>query len=72
MRITACRQSFGPRSELRIPGQCPTYRDKSKGQSDSSGLDVYSGRPHSQDGFPEFVYVSELVFSPVIFRTKAS
>ena len=43
-----------------------------QGQSDTSGLLLYSGRPHSQDGFPEFVYVSAFVFSPVIFRTKAS
>src|ERR1017187_7906378 len=56
-------------------GESRTLADLSgqiQGQSDTSGLLVYSGRPHSQDGFPEFVYVSAFVFSPVIFRTKAS
>src|SRR6476660_7773169 len=35
-------------------------------------LMFYSGRPHSQNGLPESVDVSGFVFSPVIFRTKAS
>ena len=80
---TSPRSTSSPKETAIVPnikrrqrqGESRTLADLSgqiQGQSDTSGLLVYSGRPHSQDGFPESVYVSAFVFSPVIFRTKAS